>query len=257
MYDVRTRRTALDAIASGASLNGISKEMGVNRATLREWRDSPPDWEDRVRSRSSCCRCDENPTAPNDANRYGYLLGLYLGDGCLSKAAHKEVWALRISCDDHWPGLQEECATAIAAVMPTNKVGRVRAPGCHSIQSSSRHWPCLLPQHGSGVKHKRLIELARWQVDIIEADPRPFLRGLFHSDGCRITNWTVRHLTTGPKRYEYPRYFFSNESADIIGLCTWALDLLDIAWRLPKYNTLSVARREAVAALDKFVGPKY
>ena len=43
----------------------------------------------------------------------------------------------------------------------------------------------------------------------------------------------------------------------IIGLCTWALDQLGIAWRLPKHNTVSVARREAVAALDEFIGPKH
>jgi len=67
----------------------------------------------------------------------------------------------------------------------------------------------------------------------------------------------VRYLVAGPKRDEYPRYFFSNESADIIGLCTWALDQLGIAWRLPKHNTVSVARREAVAALDEFIGPKH
>ena len=146
---------------------------------------------------------------------------------------------------------------AIEAVMPGNKVGRVGGNGCHSIQAYSRHWPCLFPQHGAGRKHERSIGLEPWQVEIIQQDPRPFLRGLFHSDGCRITNWTVRRLRDGPKRYEYPRYLFSNESADIIRLCTWALDLLDIAWRQPRYNTISVARREAVAALDEFVGPKY
>jgi hypothetical protein len=58
------------------------------------------------------------------------------------------------------------------------------------------------------------------------------------------------------KRFEYPRYFFSNESEDIIGLCCAALDRLDIAYRLPKPNTVSVARGEAVAALDRWVGPK-
>ncbi len=58
------------------------------------------------------------------------------------------------------------------------------------------------------------------------------------------------------KRYEYPRYMFSNESGDIIRLCGWALDLLGIAWRMPRPNLLSVARREAVAALDVHVGPK-
>jgi hypothetical protein len=58
------------------------------------------------------------------------------------------------------------------------------------------------------------------------------------------------------KRYEYPRYMFSNESADIMALCQWALDLLKVPWRMPRRNALSVARREAVAALDGFIGPK-
>jgi hypothetical protein len=68
------------------------------------------------------------------------------------------------------------------------------------------HWPCLFPQHGAGRKHERPIVLEPWQRETIEADPRPFLRGLFRSDGCRITNWAVRQLAAGPKRYEYPRY---------------------------------------------------
>jgi hypothetical protein len=49
---------------------------------------------------------------------------------------------------------------------------------------------------------------------------------------------------------------FSNESADIMRLCQWALDLLEIPWRMPRRNALSVARREAVARLDEYVGPK-
>ena len=42
---------------------------------------------------------------------YAYLLGLYLGDGCISVMQgvySKQVWSLRIMCDT-WPGLQEEC----------------------------------------------------------------------------------------------------------------------------------------------------
>jgi hypothetical protein len=35
-----------------------------------------------------------------------------------------------------------------------------------------------------------------------------------------------------------------------------ALELLDIAWRHNRHNSISVARRDAVAALDEFVGPK-
>jgi hypothetical protein len=58
------------------------------------------------------------------------------------------------------------------------------------------------------------------------------------------------------KRYTYPRYQFSNESADIKRIFTDALDQLGIAWRVMNRKTISIARREAVAALDEFVGPK-
>ena len=48
-----------------------------------------------------------------------------------------------------------------------------------------------------------------------------------------------------------------NQSADIHRLCGQALDRLGVAWRFSKPNTISVARRTAVARLDVFVGPKY
>jgi hypothetical protein len=60
-----------------------------------------------------------------------------------------------------------------------------------------------------------------------------------------------------PKRYEYGRYFFTNESSDIMRIATDALDRLAVPWRRSNRNTISVARREGVAALDRFVGPKY
>jgi hypothetical protein len=102
----------------------------------------------------------------------------------------------------------------------------------------------------------RPIVLQAWQQLIVDAHPGPFLRGLFHSDGCRMTNWAQRRVAGELKRYEYPRYFFSNKSLDIIALCCPALDRLGIAYRRPRWDQVSVARREAVAALDEWVGPK-
>ncbi|WP_223884225.1 hypothetical protein [Micromonospora craniellae] len=86
----------------------------------------------------------------------------------------------------------------------------------------------------------------------MQAHAGSFLRGLFHSDGCRFAN----RVTVRGRTYVYPRYMFVNESADIMGLCQWALDLLGVAWRMNRRNSLSVARREAVGALDRHVGPK-
>jgi hypothetical protein len=48
-----------------------------------------------------------------------------------------------------------------------------------------------------------------------------------------------------------------NESEDIRDLFTDTLDLLGIEWRQNKRNCISVAKRDSVAAMDTFVGPKY
>ena len=129
-------------------------------------------------------------------------------------------------------------------------------PGCRITAVGWKHWPCLFPQHGPGRKHNRRIALEPWQVAIVDQHPGRFLRGLFHSDGCRVTNWTEKMVAGERKRYEYPRYFFSNRSEDILRLCEWALDLLGIEHRRSNVWNVSVARRASVAALDAHVGPK-
>lgn len=133
--------------------------------------------------------------------------------------------------------------------------------GCVSVTSYSRHWPCLLPQHGPGRKHERTIALESWQQQIVDAHPWEFIRGLIHSDGCRITNRTTRLVGGERKRYEYPRYFFSNKSDDIRGLFTDALDKVGVQWTTLARGSdpfnISVARKESVALMDAHVGPKY
>jgi hypothetical protein len=59
------------------------------------------------------------------------------------------------------------------------------------------------------------------------------------------------------KGYAYPRYQFSNRSADIRRIFTDTCDLLGIAWRPWGRWHISVARRESVAKLDEFVGLKH
>jgi hypothetical protein len=54
----------------------------------------------------------------------------------------------------------------------------------------------------------------------------------------------------------YPRYHFSNVSADIREIFGRACDQLGIEWRPNNRWSLSVARRGSVALLDEFVGPK-
>lgn len=237
------------------SLRAVSMATGINRSTLRDWRDYP---EKECAQRADCPRCTAVPSLLEPCADYAYLLGLYLGDGCISRAGSKEkdVWALRIICADAWPGLLAECVRAMRAIRP-NKVVTVQKQGCTEVFSCSKHWPCLFPQHGPGKKHHRRIELEPWQRDIVQDHPADFVRGLFHSDGWRGVNRVRARLADGDRWYEYPRYMFGNESKDILAICGQALDRLGVAWRYSRPNAISVARRDAVARLDEFVGPKY
>ena len=178
---------------------------------------------------------------------YTYLLGLYLGDGCLT-ACPRDVYRLRISCAERYPGLIRLCEVAMAEVLP-NKVGRVRKRDerCLEVYSFSKHWPCLFPQHGPGRKHERKIELTPWQQELVDLDPRPLIRGLLHSDGCRVLNWV--------NGTPYPRYHFSNVSADIRGIFGRACDQLGIEWRPNNPFSLSVARREVSPGWTSSWGP--
>jgi hypothetical protein len=56
--------------------------------------------------------------------------------------------------------------------------------------------------------------------------------------------------------YSYPRYFFNNESVEILDICGEVLDLIGVQWRMNRRNSLSVAKRESVSILDGLVGAK-
>ena len=252
MHSIEIRNKARAMYESGRDVSSIASELALPRATVRDWcgyRSFVTDDLERGWG-APCVRCADPPGPPTDQERYGYLLGLYLGDGHITLMA-KSVYRLRIFCTAAYPDLLAECAQAMAAVMPT-KVSSITKGGCTTLYSHSKHWPCLLPQHGPGMKHLRQIALEPWQKDIVRAHPRPFLRGLIHSDGCRVVN----HTTRNGKRYEYVRYLFSNESVHILGLCGWALDLIGAEWRHNRRNSISVAKRDSVALLETFIGPK-
>ena len=129
--------------------------------------------------------------------------------------------------------------------------------GLHLCEERVKALAVLVSAAWAGRKHQRKIDLEPWQQEIVNSHPGDFARGLFHSDGCRLINRVRRPVKGGDRWYEYPRYLFVNRSDDIHRLCGEALDRLGVAWRFSKPTTISVARREAVARLDEFVGPKY
>jgi hypothetical protein len=189
-----------------------------------------------------------------DGGAYAYLLGLYLGDGMLTLAPRR-VWRLRVFLDQRYPLIIERCEWAIRQVS-WHVPGRARKIGCLEIYSNWKHWLCAFPSHGPGPKHRRPIELTAWMWQVIAAHPHELLRGLIHSDGCRSINRVKRPLKEGIREYSYPRYFLSNRSTDILRLFSETCARIGVESRPDGPFMVSVARRESVARLDSFVGPK-
>jgi hypothetical protein len=126
-----------------------------------------------------------------------------------------------------------------------------------NVSAASKNWPGLFPQMGPGPKHERPIILAPWQREIVEAHPWAFVRGLIHSDGCRTVNRFKTRLPSGRvAEYAYPRYFFSNLSADIRGLFCESRERLGLGWTQSNHHNISISHHTSVALLDENVGPK-
>ncbi|MFE9481998.1 helix-turn-helix domain-containing protein [Streptomyces spororaveus] len=256
-HSLDVRQTALSLLRGGARNADVARHLDVPLGTVSYWkhidrckRGEPV----AIRPSLLCPRCDGRAL---DQSAYAYLLGLYLGDGHISHYVKHKVPSLMITLDNAWPGIQDEAEAALHAVFPHNATCRVRTAGAQNIKVYFKHLPCLFPQHGPGKKHERRIVLEGWQQEIVDAHPWEFLRGLFHSDGCRVTNWTVHN----GKRYEYPRYFFTNKSDDIRKLCTDTLTKVGVRWTVLARGSdpfnVSVARKDCVALMDAHIGPKY
>ena len=231
-------------IATGMNDCAIARVTGIPRTTVHGWRLRAPTRLMKHDPSSSCGVLHDFtalPVAP-----YAYLLGLYLGDGCISRT--RQVWRLRIALDEKYPAIISRCREAIDAVMPGQHAATVQKKGCVEVYLYSKHWPCFFPQHGPGRKHDRRIALEAWQRAFVDQATEEFVLGLIHSDGCRVV--------ANDRGVKSIRYHFSNRSEDIINLFTAALDRLDIPWTRSTKYIVSIYRKAATAQLDTFVGPK-
>jgi len=234
--------------SAGVPFTEIYRTLGLSRNTVASWLYSSR--AKKIKSDDRCPFCTR-PARPIDhPGDYAYLLGMYLGDGHLLMTGR--VPLLKVACDLRYPGLIDEVGRAMLAC-GARTIGHQAHEGRDDVRSLWMHWPCLLPQHGPGKKHDRRIHLTDWQHAIVDEFPGRFLRGLFHSDGCRVENRVVRN----GKTYSYPRYMFVNKSADIMRLSQQSLDRLGVPWRMCSPIQLSVARKPAVALLDQHVGAKF
>lgn len=244
----------------GLGARRVARRLGLPLGTVRDWHAGRLPWHSRPRP-DTCTRPETCPACEQAAHRferlgppYVHLLGLYLGDGCISD--HRPgLHRLRIALDARYPGIVEECVQSMRVVAPGKVHALLTPSNCFSVSAYSRSWPCLFPQHGPGPKHDRPVYLADWQQKLAERWPEQLLKGLIQSNGCRFVN-------TGRADWRHPRYAFSNVSTDITSIFCSACDRLGLQWTaaFPKSESAAVAiyvsRKADVARLDALVGPK-
>jgi hypothetical protein len=256
-------RRILELWEQGVPKKRIALTLGIPRVTVR----------DCIERYGSVKGLEENKeralkSAPGDVleplldpfnvhlrQPYAYLLGIYLGDGNITKV--RKVYRLRVTLDASYPGIIERCTKALQIFLPTNQIGIVEhyyrgRLSCVDVSCYHKFWPEIFPQHGSGPKHLREIKLHDWQQTIIETYPLEFFRGLYHSDGSRFSNVV--------KGKDYPRYQFSNVSEDIRRLFCATCDRLGLHWTVKRQHSgvveVLISKRKDVAYLDQHVGPK-
>ncbi len=226
------RRTVIDCIQKFGSIEGLEAHRLDNV---------------EIDGESSVLFSLKNPDDPNAIHEtYAYLLGMYLGDGCISKM--KRVHRLRIALDKKYPQIIQACVEAIETILPNNQVGIVDYIGYVHVSVYYKFLPQIFPQDGDGVKHERDIILERWQQKIVDQYPLEFFRGLYHSDGSRSQNIV--------KGRNYPRYTFSNVSDDIRKLFTDTSEKLGLSWTTANARNVAISRRNDVAWLDRYIGAK-
>lgn len=153
----------------------------------------------------------------SDPSTYCYLHGCYLGDGHVIHRPPQRVDAAdrvrptlpsnhrrSTRCDDDY--VSERPATSFPSSTGASDVVGICHPGVGRA----------FPQHGPGRKHLRRIAPVDWQREFTHPHPQALIRGLIHSDGCRVVNRFRTKLPSGRvAEYSYVRYFFSNHSKDI------------------------------------------
>jgi hypothetical protein len=124
--------TVKSLAASGMNDCAIARKTGIPRRTVRDLR-CRPTIRDRLAAGSSTCGIDHDfPSLPPAA--YSYLLGIYLGDGCVSRGGR--VWRLRITLDSRYPGIIARCRETIEVLC------RASVRGLGDVPTIARKFIC-------------------------------------------------------------------------------------------------------------------
>jgi hypothetical protein len=191
---------------------------------------------------------------------YSYILGFYLGDGCLYNTKGRS-YTMMIANQADFYEMNLEISRSLSVLFPNKKVTFYKKPtsNCFDIKLTALNLHEIFP-HGKGTKHSRKISLTNWQKKIIEEFPQKCIKGLLQSDGTRYAADFKRY----PHRIVYQ---FSNCSLDIHHILHELVKMEEIEYTFRQLKSkkssihadafvTSFYKRSAVNILDTFIGPK-
>lgn len=240
-------------LETGMKISDIAKLTGINRSSISNWKCR--------KGRGTYLTPTEGLTPVEylhllrdgwsdvDAEDYSYILGLYLGDGCIYSMPRTKI--ITFTLDKKYPKLNEYTVEVLGRffnkkplICDRSKQNRGNAI---DIKICSSKLDLIFPQHGRGVKHRRSITLSDWQINLINHGS--LVKGLIMSDGCYyFDSHNKKHM-----------YSFSNKSEDIVRILSRSLTELNIAFDISKSKnsyTLRVCRTSDVSKLFDLIGNK-
>jgi hypothetical protein len=135
---------------------------GVSIRSIRHWRSGDRRAQRGRRTgtrvpRPTCPRCHGRAL---DETAYAYLLGLYLGDGHITRGPRSYV--LWLACADAWLACSSRLVRRWHSSCRRPRFSALREDRpLARVKSVSKHWPCLFPQHGPGRNTSAASSLSR------------------------------------------------------------------------------------------------
>jgi hypothetical protein len=134
---VHSTTTVAEVLAlrqAGLGARRIARQTTLPLGTVRDWLEGRLPKHFRSFDRCdpvvpSCVDCGHPSHRFDDLPpEYVYLLGLYLGDGCISRHA-RNVFRLRVFLDLKYPEIVNDCEAAMRLVAPRSSVHRIMRRG--------------------------------------------------------------------------------------------------------------------------------
>jgi hypothetical protein len=250
-YDINIIEEVLKRYEENKNISELSRIYSVPRHTILYWLKSNILNTIQVREEINQKTIDSiYEHISLNKKEYSFILGLYLGDGCITQNGRNDSsYKLRIAQDNKYPKSIHDIKNKLSNFF-VKEAKLVDVKGCCHITIYDKYLPIYFPQHSKGFKHDRKINLNQFQLENI--DHAELMSGLWLADGSR---YFANH-----GKYKYERFNFTNKSLDIIELFESCLNKFEIKYskrvKPDKIWIIEIQNKENVNKIKNIVGIK-